>query len=63
MFRRRGHFVDTLLEKCNQMKRQNALIFLNVFFFTGVRHVMVSVLCFQDKKLKQSETKIKEGEN
>jgi hypothetical protein len=37
MFRRRGHFADTLLEKCNQMKRQT---FLNAYL-TCVRHVML----------------------
>lgn len=39
MFRLRGHFADTLMEKCNQMKRNIALTFLNAFL-TGVRHIM-----------------------
>lgn len=40
MFRRRCNFADTLLEMCNQMKRKNALNFLNAFL-TGVRPIML----------------------
>lgn len=38
--RRRGHFGDTLMEKCNQMNRKNVLTFLNASL-TVVRHVVL----------------------